>query len=281
MSRLPRWRLAPVLLAATWLGGWGRCATTASQAPTGPWELVWSDEFDGPAGQLPSAATWKAELGTGQNGWGNAELEYYTARPENASLDGQGRLAIVARREDYQGSAYTSARLITLGKQEWAYGKIEARLKLPSGQGIWPAFWLMGADIGAVGWPDCGEIDVMELRGQAPGTTYGTVHGPGYSGGSSIGNLFTLPGGARFDQDFHVFAVEWDPGRLVFSVDGTPYHTVTPASLPEGKAWAFDGPFFLLLNVAVGGNFVGPPDGSTTFPQTMLVDWVRVSQRGP
>lgn len=272
-------RAALAGLAAFLLGGWGRCGTPEALAerPTGTWRLVWQDEFDGAAGALPDATRWTFDVGG--HGWGNNQLEFDTARPENASLDGAGNLQIVARKEAYQGKAYTSARLKTQGLFSRRYGRFEARMRLPTGQGMWPAFWLLGDDITSVGWPACGEIDVMEYRGQQPTVTAATVHGPTYYGGNGVGRQFQLPGGQRFDQGFHVFAVEWDPGWLVFSVDGQEFHTVTPDALPAREDWVFDSPFFVILNLAVGGNYVGPPDQGTTFPQTLLVDYVRVYER--
>jgi beta-glucanase (GH16 family) len=251
------------------------------RGPTGPelvpWRLTWADEFDGPAGQSPDSTKWSYDIGTN---WGNAQLEYDTSRPENVSLDGAGNLAIVARREDYLGSAYTSARINTRGKFEQARGRFEARMKLPSGQGLWPAFWLLGANFGAVGWPNCGEIDIMEFRGQEPRIVHGSLHGPGYSGGNALTASFSQ---ARepFDAAFHVFAVDWSADRITWSVDGVAYRTATPADLPSGAAWVFDHPFFVILNVAVGGNFVGGPSPDTVFPQTMTVDYVRVYTAGP
>jgi beta-glucanase (GH16 family) len=160
-------------------------------------------------------------------------------------------------------------------------GRFEARIKLPVGQGIWPAFWLLGANFETVGWPDCGEIDIMEYRGQEPNILHGSLHGPGYSGGDAITQSYTLPGEEGFNSDFHVFAVEWEPDTLRWFVDSTAYHVVTPVSLPRGGSWVFDHPFFIILNVAVGGYFAGSPDATTTFPQTMLVDWVRVYRSEP
>ncbi len=246
--------------------------------------LVWSDEFDGPSGALVDAGKWVFEVGG--NGWGNQELEYYTDRPRNASLNGEGALAVQALRETYAGPdgvtrEYTSARLKTQGKFEQAYGRFEARLKVPRGQGLWPAFWMLGNDIGASGWPLCGEIDVMENIGREPSTVHGTIHGPGYSGASGIGAPFILSGGASVADDFHVFAVEWEPAAIRFYVDASLYATRTPADLPAGQRWVFDHPFFLLLNVAVGGSWPGSPDATTVFPQTMLVDYVRVYRRQP
>ncbi|MCE2454796.1 MAG: glycoside hydrolase family 16 protein [Gemmatimonadetes bacterium] len=234
------------------------------------WTLTWSDEFDGPAGQLPDPAKWAFDIGTD---WGNRQLEYDTDRPENVSLDGDGNLAITARRESYAGSAYTSGRIKTQGRFDQTYGRFEARIRLPTGQGIWPAFWMLGDDIDTVGWPQCGEIDIMEYRGQEPSIVLGTLHGPGYSAGGGIGARYALTG-ARFDTDFHEFAIEWTESGIVWFVDGERYHAVDRDG--PGGEWVFDHPFFILLNVAVGGNFVGPPDGSTAFPQAMLVDWVRV-----
>ena len=236
------------------------------------WRMVWSDEFEGPAGQLPDPANWVFDIGTD---WGNAQLEYDTDRPENVSLDGNGNLAITAREESYMGSAYTSGRIKTQGLFEQAFGRFEARIKLPTGQGVWPAFWMLGNDIDAVGWPECGEIDIMEYRGQEPSLVLGTIHGPGYSAASGVSGRYSLQGG-RFDTDFHVFAIEWTEDGIDWFVDDNHYHSVD-RSEPGGR-WVFDHPFFILLNVAVGGGFVGPPNESTVFPQAMLVDWVRVYQ---
>jgi len=266
-SRLT-WLLAPALIA---LAVWG-CARTTTPSPT-PWELAWQDEFEGPAGQLPDAAKWRFDVGTG---WGNAQLEYDTARPENVSLDGAGHLAIVARKEAWLGSDYTSGRINTRGFFAQDRGRFEARIRLPVGAGIWPAFWLLGANFETVGWPNCGEIDIMEYRGQEPKILHGSLHGPGYSGGGAITHRYELSGPQGFDADFHVFAVEWDSSRITWKVDDTPYLSVSPSDLGSGDAWVFDHPFFIILNVAVGGHFVGPPNAGTLFPQTMLVDWVRV-----
>lgn len=234
--------------------------------------IVWRDEFDGAAGTLPAATRWAFDVGTD---WGNAQLEYDTARPANVSLDGQGRLAITARAESYQGRAYTSGRITTRGLYAADKGRIEARIQLPRGRGIWPAFWLLGSNFSTAGWPGCGEIDVMEFRGQEPAIVHGSLHGPGYSGGGALTRSFTLPRGG-FPDGFHVFAVEWETNRITWLVDDVVYQTLTPSSLPNGASWVFEHPFHVILNVAVGGNYVGPPDGSTVFPQTMLVDYVRV-----
>jgi beta-glucanase (GH16 family) len=250
------------------------------------WTLIWSDEFDGPAGAGPDAAKWTFDLG-GQ-GWGNNEWQFYTARPENAALDGEGALAITARPVEsllpgmecwYGPCRYTSARLLSRGLFEFIYGRVEARLQLPYGQGVWPAFWMLGADITETGWPNCGEIDIMENIGRELSTVYGTVHGPGYSGAGGISTAFTLDDGTAFKDQYHVFALEWEPDELRWYVDDHLYATLHKSQFPADKRWVFDHDFFLILNVAVGGNWPGYPDERTTFPQTMRVDYVRVYQR--
>lgn len=251
------------------------------------WNLVWSDEFDGAAGSAPDAAFWDYDVGG--SGWGNDELQFYTARPENVAVDGGGNLVITARKEQYQGRAYTSARINTRAKFEQGLGRWEARIRVPSGMGIWPAFWLLGANFPQVGWPACGEIDVMEVRGQAPGVMNGTLHATGYSGGDSLTKQYVCqvaPSCASppctplcpFDADFHVFAVEVEASRIRFEVDGNIYHEVRQDLLPTGTSWPFGKPFFVILNVAVGGGYVGAPNVATVFPQTMLVDYVRYYQ---
>jgi beta-glucanase (GH16 family) len=261
-------------------------ASPPADTPNGgepqPWTLSWQDEFDGPAGAPLDTARWVAETGGG--GWGNQEREFYTAG-ENAALDGAGHLVITARQEPpnstrtcwYGACRYTSARILTRSRFEPTYGRFEASIRIPRGQGLWPAFWLLGADIGTAGWPGCGEIDVMENIGREPQLVHGTMHGPGYSGGNGIGAQYTSS--TPFADDFHVFAVEWESGAVRWYVDGKLYHQATPSSLPSGARWVFDHPFFMLLNVAVGGSWPGDPDGSTTFPQQMLVDYVRVYRR--
>ncbi len=237
------------------------------------WQLVWSDEFTQADGSSPDSTKWGYDIGGG--GWGNNELEYYTSRTNNARIEG-GQLVIEAREESYGGRSYTSARLLTKGKWSWTYARIEARIKIPRGQGLWPAFWMLGANIDTVGWPTCGEIDIMENIGREPSIVHGTIHGPGYSGGNGIGGPYSLPGGAAFADDFHTFAVEWTTNQIKWFVDGHQYFMVTPASLPAGTTWVFTAPQFLLLNVAVGGNWPGSPDDTTVFPQRMTVDYVRV-----
>jgi beta-glucanase (GH16 family) len=267
-----------ILLIATL--GTSRAAAGAAfpQDEKSQWTLVWSDEFDGPDGSRPDPAKWKFEVGG--NGWGNHELEYYTNRPENSFIRG-GNLVIQALKENFTGPdhvtrEYTSARMTTQGLFEQAYGRFEARLKIPRGQGLWPAFWLLGNDIGRIGWPGCGEIDIMENIGKEPSMVHGSLHGPGYSGDRDYTSEDKFPGGVHFFDDFHVFAIEWEPKAVRFFVDQELYATFTPARLPAGMKWVFDHPFFVILNVAVGGDWPGPPDSTTVFPQTMLVDYVRV-----
>jgi beta-glucanase (GH16 family) len=253
--------------------------------PPGPpplpgYVLTWSDEFNN--GPALDPAKWK--FATGGNGWGNNELEYYTSRPQNARIR-HGNLEIIARKEKYSGTDgvkrdYTSARLITSGKFEQAYGRFEARIKIPFGQGVWPAFWLLGADHKQVGWPTCGEIDIMENIGREPAVVHGTIHGPGYSGGKGIGSPYSLPSG-WFADDFHLYAVEWEPDQIRFYVDDHLYATRKPSDLPAGTKWVYDHPFYILLNFAIGGYWPGNPDASTKFPQTMLVDYVRVYKKAP
>lgn len=233
-------------------------------------EVVIQDEFD--TDGVPNSAIWGYDIGTGANGWGNSELQYYTDRKENVTVQ-NGYLIITARKESFQGSSYTSARVLTKGKFDQKYGRFEARIRLPWGQGIWPAFWMLGADIDTNPWPGAGEIDIMEFRGQEPSTILGTVHGPGYSGGESISKSYTLKNG-RFDTGFHVFGIEWAPDYVNFYVDDVLYNQITPADVPG--EWVFNKPFFILINLAVGGSFVGSPNSETVFPQTMLVDYVRV-----
>jgi hypothetical protein len=202
---------------------------------------------------------------------------------DNAYQSG-GSLVIKAVKEHYTGSdnvtrEYTSARLITKNKLSLQYGRFEARLKLPYGQGIWPAFWMLGNDIDSVGWPQCGEVDIMENIGKEPAIIHGTIHGPGYSGGSGLSSSYSLPNNQPFADSFHTFAVEWEPNVVRFYCDGILYKTRTPADLPAGKTWVYNHPFFIIMNVAVGGGWPGNPDATTVFPQTMLVDYVRVYQR--
>ena len=223
--------------------------STAAQVKTG-WSLVWADEFTQANGSSPDANRWAYDLGAG--GWGNGELEYYTSRTNNARIE-NGQLVIEAKAESYNGSSYTSARLKTQGKWSWTYGRIEARIKIPRTQGIWPAFWMLGTNITTVSWPSCGEIDIMENIGAEPATVHGTVHGPGYSGGGGIGGPFNLPTNGAFADDFHIYAVEWTTNQIKWFVDDWQYYSVTSSRLPSGATWVFNQPQFILLNVAVGG----------------------------
>jgi beta-glucanase (GH16 family) len=244
------------------------CEDTST--PEKSWTLVWEDNFDGGAGSLPDATKWTFDIGTG---WGNQQLEYDTDRAENVSLEGNGNLLIVAREESYQGSDYTSGRIITRGLFEVMHGRVEARMKLPWGQGLWSAFWLLGANIDEVSWPQCGEIDIMEYRGQEQSRIHGSVHGPDYSAGDAVTKKFDLYND-RFDTDFHIFAVEWDSEEIRFYVDNQIYFTILPEDIPG--EWVFDNNFNIILNLAVGGTYVSPPNEYTVFPQTMTVDYVRV-----
>jgi beta-glucanase (GH16 family) len=252
----------------------GACKQEAVQTlPQRNWVLTWSDEFNGTAGTAPDNTKWVFDIGTGINGWGNSELQYYTNRSNNIQQDGNGNLVITARSESFAGSGFTSARIKTKGLFSQAYGRFEARIKTPTGPGIWPAFWMLGANIDTKPWPQCGEIDIMEQRGQQPSITHGTLHGPGYSGGNSIGKSYALTNG-RFDTEYHIYAVEWGEGYIDFFVDSFLYQRLTPGDV-TGQ-WVYDQPFYLLLNVAVGGNFVGFPTSGTPFPQSMYVDYVKV-----
>lgn len=248
--------------------------TDSDELPSRNYELVWEDDFIGEVGESPDATKWAAEtVDIIGNGWGNNEQQSYTDRPDNVSLDGGGNLVITARQENFNNRNYTSARIKTEGIFEQAYGRFEARIQLPLGQGIWPAFWLLGNNCGTEIWPQCGEIDVMEYRGQEPTLIHGSVHGPGYSAGNAVTKSFTLQNG-RFDVGFHVFAVEWGEDYIDYFVDDTFYQRITPDDV-SGE-WVYDHPFYIILNVAVGGSFVGSPNNETTFPQRMLVDWVKV-----
>jgi beta-glucanase (GH16 family) len=234
------------------------------------WTLIWQDEFDG---EVLDPSRWEAEIGG--HGWGNNEWQFYTDRPENVRLE-DGLLVIEARDEFFVRRNYTSARIKTQGLFSFTYGRVEARMKLPYGQGIWPAFWMLGEDITHTPWPASGEIDIMEHIGRQPRYIYGTVHGPGYSGGGGVGHFTTFPQGT-LSEEFHTYAIEWDPGEIRWYVDDEQFFKLTPAQVPG--EWVFDKPFFMLINLAVGGNWPGYPDDSTTFPQFLTVDYVRVYQR--
>ena len=259
--------------------------SAAAQAQVTYRKLSFKDEFNKSVNSPIDTGKWTAEIGGG--GWGNQELEYYTNSIENVYHDGQGSLVIKAIKLNppltltcwYGSCQYTSARLVTKGKFEQKYGKFEARIKVPRGQGMWPAFWMLGNNIDTVSWPACGEIDIMENIGREPLIVHGTIHGPGYSGGNGIGAPFSLSNNAAFADDFHVYSTEWSENVIRFYVDGNLYKTLTPSNIPQGSTWAFDHPFFMILNFAVGGGWPGNPDNTSVFPQTMLIDYVRVYKR--
>lgn len=233
--------------------------------------LIWSEEFDYTG--LPDAEKWNME--TGGNGWGNNELQYYTNTQNNAKVE-NGILTITAREETLGDRDYTSARITTQSKFDFKYGMIEARIKLPYGQGLWPAFWMLGANFSSVGWPQCGEIDIMEMVGGAgkENTTHTTLHWDNNGDHAQYGESYSLSSGILAD-DFHIFSVEWDNQEIRGFIDDIQYFT---ADITPGQMSEFHNNFFIILNVAVGGNWPGPPDGTTTFPQTMQVDYIRVFQ---
>lgn len=246
------------------------CSEDEKQTVITKTRLVMQEEFD--VNGAPNPELWNFDIGTGNNGWGNNEQQFYTDRPENIIVEG-GMLKITARRELYLGSSFTSARITSKGKYEKKYGRIEARIKMPLGRGLWPAFWMLGANIDEVSWPQCGEIDIVEYLGSNPISMFGTVHGPGYFGGESISKNYTLKTG-RFDNEFHVYGIEWGENYINFYVDDALYHRVTPSDVPG--EWVFNQPYYMILNMAVGGNLPGPPNDQTAFPQTMWVDYIRV-----
>jgi beta-glucanase (GH16 family) len=253
-------------------------ASPGGDAPV--WTLAWSDEFNGPDGSPPDPGRWQNDVGGG--GWGNQEREYYTDGTANVVVQG-GNLVITATPAGaspytcwYGPCEYTSARLNTAAAFTQQYGRFEARAQVPYGQGLWPAFWLLGDNVGSVGWPACGEIDVMENVGYQPAEVWGSLHAPHFD--ATLGYSLTA---ARFADGFHTFAIEWEPGAIRFYVDDRLYETRTPVdATTQGGIWAFNRPFFIILNVAVGGKWPGSPDSTTTFPQTMKVDWVRAYVKG-
>ncbi len=248
------------------------CSTDEKQTVVTKNQLVMSDEFS--VNGAPDSNLWSYNIGTGTDGWGNNELQYYTDRPVNIKVE-NGLLKITARREQYMGEAFTSARILSKGKFETKYGRLEARIKLPRGKGLWPAFWMLGSNSDTAIWPQCGEIDIMEYLGNSPTKVFGTVHGPGYSAGNAITKTFTLPN-SRFDTDFHVFGIEWGENYINFYVDDVLYNQITPFDVTGD--WVFNQPFYIILNMAVGGNYPGAPNSETPFPQEMLVDYIRVYQ---
>lgn len=274
MTRTTR-TLRPMLLAialtvflAACGGGLLAPRATPIAVPQG-WKLAWHDEFDGSA---IDKANWTYDLGGG--GWGNGEAQFYTNRPENARVE-NGLLLIEARQEKYEGSYYTSARLKTQGLQEFQYGRIEARIKVPPGAGLWPAFWMLGANFNGSNWPDCGEIDIMEYVGREPDLVIGTAHGPGYSGALGLSRWNRQ----KYDiaDDFHTYAIEWQAGQIKWFYDGAEYFTLTRADVGD-REWVFDQPFFIILNQAIGGTLGGIIGLDTAFPTQLQVDYVRVFQ---
>lgn len=253
-----------------------KAATTDSE--------LFADEFNGAAGATPDPTKWAYDMGP----WGNGELQNYTDRPENASLDGNGFLNITARQETYTDPAsgqtrnYTSARLKTANLFAFQYGKMEARIKTPAGTGLWPSFWALGSNFPAVSWPTTGEIDAMETIGTTPYKVYGTIHGATTTGGhwqrqGTSGALVPGAGYQAVSSAYHVFGAVWTPDTVQITIDGKPYVTTTVADAPANAVWSFNHPFFVLLNLAVGGDWGGPPDATTPFPAVMSVDWVRIT----
>jgi beta-glucanase (GH16 family) len=276
------------------------CSEDSEQTVVTKFNLVMEDNFD--VNGAPNPENWTFDIGRGPlgDGWGNNELQFYTNKPENAIVQ-NGYLIITAIKEPFGGASYTSARLKTRNKIEQKYGRFEARIKLPRGKGLFPAFWMLGSnycespafdavgnvicdssnpsyEAGNVLWPQCGEIDIMEYLGNKPTEVFGTIHGPGFSGGQSISKKYNLKEG-RFDTDFHVFGIEWTENYINWYVDNVLYSQITRSKVEEkGGQWVFDNSFFMLLNLAVGGNLPGSPDANTSFPQRMIVDYVKVYQ---
>src|SRR3954447_18760729 len=269
MRRLRSLAVAALLASVAATGLVVVAAPGAAQAA-----VVWNEDFSGASGQGVDTSKWNFDTGGG--GFGNQELEYYNSGTSNVYQDGQGHLVIEARRESggrtcwYGTCQWTSGRIQTAGKFTQQYGHIEARIQIPKGNGLWPAFWMLGGS----NWPTDGEIDIMENVGRDPNTVYGTIHGPGYSGGNSVGGTRDI--GQPLGNAFHTFAVDWSPNLIIWTIDGSEYFRATPAST-RGNPWVYDHPFFIILNLAVGGGFPGSPDGSTPSVNRMLVDYVHVS----
>lgn len=266
------------------------CSTASIVSTPSPvtWVQVWSDEFDGAAGARIDDTKWSYQTADGCKegicGWGNTEKEYYTDASENIALNGQGQLAIVARAAPaglacyYGACRYTSGKITTRGKMLAQPGRVEARIKLPAGQGLWPAFWMLGYTSPTTPWPDCGEIDIMENKGSQAATTSSALHGPGYSGQTPLAHAHNLASGALSD-DFHTFAVEWDSLFVRFFVDGALHYEIARDAVERYGKSVLDQPYFVILNLAVGGHFDGDPQSDAIFPATMLVDYVRVYVR--
>lgn len=253
------------------LAGCSQFSAQTSEIPELPgWNLFWHDEFDG---REIDSSKWVFDIGAG--GWGNGEAQYYTSRRENARIE-KGMLVIEGRQEKFEDSYYTSARLKTQGLQAFQYGRFESRIKVPEGKGMWPAFWLLGANYDGDNWPDVGEIDIMEYIGREPDLILGTLHGPGYSGALGI----TRWNRQDYDiaDDFHTYSLEWEPNEIRWYYDGELYHSIKPADIGD-REWVFDNPFFIIVNLALGGQLPGPIGLDTEFPVQMYVDYVRVYQR--
>lgn len=258
------------------------CDSVSAQPRVNYEKAVFNDEFNRPQNSPIDSSKWTAEIGG--EGWGNKELEFYTNSIENAYHDGNGSLVIKAIKLTppltlscwYGSCQYTSARLVTKGKFEQTYGRFEARIKIPRGQGMWSAFWLLGNNIDKVGWSTCGEIDIMENIGREPSIIHSTVHGPNFNGANGIGAPFSLTNNAAFADDFHIYKTEWSENIIRFYVDGNLFKTITPKDIPKSSNWVYDHPFFVILNFAVGGPWGGSPDNTSIFPQMMLIDYVRV-----
>ncbi len=253
--------------------------------PVGTWQQVFFDDFTGPAGASPDPVSWTEEVDGSPP---NQEQEYYTNRPTNLALDGNGNLVVQAQREQYAYATglvskqpYTSGRMNTQGHVETTYGRIEARIKLPAGKGLWPAFWMLGNNFDSVGWPSCGELDIFELAGSRPNVVNGSAHAPGYSGVAALTANYTVESGT-FADDYHVFALEWTADGMRWLVDEHVYHQRTKDGMAAiNKTWIFDHPFYVIVNLAVGGLYDGDPSSSTQFPSQMLVDYVKVSKLVP
>lgn len=247
------------------------CNTDDTQTVANFSNLVIEDQFN--VEGVPDASLWAYDIGRGPNndGWGNQELQYYTEQAKNVRVS-NGLLLITAHRESFEGAEYTSARIVTRGKFEQAFGRFEARIRIPFGEGVWPAFWLLGNDCDVNIWPQCGEIDIMENFGRNASLISSALHGPGYSAASAESKGFELSHD-RYDNDFHIYGVEWSPSRINFYVDSSLYHSITPNDV-DGQ-WVFDHPFYIIINLAVGGNAVGDP-ANTQFPKTMAIDYIRV-----
>ncbi|QUQ63155.1 glycoside hydrolase family 16 protein [Kutzneria sp. CA-103260] len=272
MTSLARSRRIAVAVAAMLLTGLAT-ATTGHAAPAVT--AGFTDDFNGPAGSPADGSKWNYQTGDNVN---NHERQWYTDGNRNAALDGQGHLVITAKKEGghncwYGPCQYTSARLTTFDKFSPQYGHIEVRMQIPRGQGMWPAFWMLGTNINNTPWPNCGEIDIMENVGKEPNAVHGSIHGPGYSGAQGLNAPFNGP---VFADGFHTYAVHWAKDSIKFSVDGKVYVTRTPQDV-SGKQWVFNHPFYLILNLAIGGDWPGDPDGGTQFPAKLVVDYVHAS----